>query len=765
MGDEWDGEVFEGVGPRARRKRHGGALRLVSGAQGLQAGFPEDGDVSQAILGILALEMAADRGQVPPDPSLRAIGLLDRGECASSFLGALSGGVRSRLGNDLFPGWPGTWHPCDKRLRAVLEFAAEARVGWWDAPVLGTLYHTLVTPASRKPSGVFYSPQPLVRYLVDSTLGKGLERVGRLMDPEGETPVRGLGVVDPSMGAGAFLLEALEVMRRFYLGEIEPTADPDGLRSRLPGVLLKALYGVDIDPMVRDIAAFSLAVTAGGDFSRLRPILLNNLRVGNALISEGLPQVIAQTYRDDLARLVRQRLTGNVPSRPDWVKEACTRVETQFSGATDWDQSPRAFIWEAEFPEVFFDDQGARLPQAGFSCVLGNPPWSRLRELSSRTERAEMSSFFSRRFKYQKGNHNLYKLFLELALEILAPGGRLGMIIPAAFLGEESSRALRRHLFDGVSVEGLLRVPKRKVQEVFEAAPLIEAALVWGVARNGERPVCRVGEWRGKAIRVPLESLRSLSGPSLVLPRMANPRKEWRVLERFSRYPTLGCFLGVGSTGEGPFHETQHSAFFSRDPQDPQLVRRMRVHRYFLDLSSGYHWARPMFLRQEAFLHEKPGALRDPPLLVCREVLQVGEARRLQFALLEQPLVIGNSVRYLRPNGIDPFLLLALLNSSLLEWYFRAFSHTYHVKGYEILRLPALPPGSGAESRLSSGARYLLSVNGRDGSVDRALDRLVYSVFSLEDEEIGVIEACLGNEGLPGLQEARGIMNALGVSP
>lgn len=768
MGGEWDGGIFEvatSVGLQAREKPHVGAsLGLVSGAQGLQAGLPGDHRVSQAILDILALEMAAGRGQVPPDPSVRAIEMLDRGECASSFLDALCGDVRSLLGNDLFPGGTGMWSRCDKRLKAVLEFAAQAQVTWRDASVLGTLYHTLVTPSSRKPSGVFYSPEPLVRHLVGSTLGKSLRRMEWRIGPNG-VPAGRLRVVDPSMGGGAFLLEALEVARCLCPLEGEPETCLEGPCPYPPGFLLKSLYGVDIDPMARDIAAFSLAVTAGGDFARLRPILLNNLRVGNALISEDLPRMIAESYRDDLAHMVRERVMGNVPPRPAWAVEMAKRVEGGFPRAPDWSQSPRAFLWEVEFPEVFFDDRGKRLSQAGFSCVFGNPPWSRLRELPSQTERAAMSSFFSRRFKCQRGNHNLYKLFLELALEILAPGGRLGFIIPDAFLGEESSRSLRRHLFDSVSVDGVLRVPKRKVREVFEAAPLVEAALVWGVAGNGEEPACYVGEWGGEGIRVPLQSLRSLSGPSMVLPRMVNPGKELRVLERFSGYPTLGDFLGEGVTGEGSFHETQHSTFFSKDPRDPQLVRRMRVHRYFLDLSSGHHWARPMFLRQEAFLRQRPDALKEPPLLVCREVLQVGEARRLQFALLEEPLVIGNSVRYLRPNGIGPFLLLALLNSSLSEWYFRAFSHTYHVKGYEVLRLPALQPGSGVEVHLSRGARYLLSVMGGDTPVDRALDRLVYSAFSLGQGEIDVIEASLGNVGLPSLDEAREIMHALGVSP
>ncbi len=38
-----------------------------------------------------------------------------------------------------------------------------------------------------------------------------------------------------------------------------------------------------------------------------------------------------------------------------------------------------AFCWELEFPEVFFDSQGRKWSDAGFSCVLGNPPWDKIK--------------------------------------------------------------------------------------------------------------------------------------------------------------------------------------------------------------------------------------------------------------------------------------------------------------------------------------------------------------------------------------------------
>jgi Eco57I restriction-modification methylase len=45
-----------------------------------------------------------------------------------------------------------------------------------------------------------------------------------------------------------------------------------------------------------------------------------------------------------------------------------------------------AFCWELAFPEVFYEMDGKRREGAGFSCVLGNPPWDKIK--------AERDSFY-----------------------------------------------------------------------------------------------------------------------------------------------------------------------------------------------------------------------------------------------------------------------------------------------------------------------------------------------------------------------------------
>jgi hypothetical protein len=126
--------------------------------------------------------------------------------------------------------------------------------------------------------------------------------------------------------------------------------------------------------------------------------------------------------------------------------------------------SRRFFHWELVFPEVFWARDGRRDPACGFDAVLGNPPWDALRadtgdaaaRARSRPNRLARLRFLRESGVYRlqgQGHVNQYQLFLERALAILRPGGRLGMILPSGLATDQGSAALRRALLDQVVVE------------------------------------------------------------------------------------------------------------------------------------------------------------------------------------------------------------------------------------------------------------------------------------------------------------------------
>ena len=122
----------------------------------------------------------------------------------------------------------------------------------------------------------------------------------------------------------------------------------------------------------------------------------------------------------------------------------------------------RVFHWSLEFPEIFYDERGLPLTDAGFDVVLGNPPWEMLR--GEGDSRAGVMAFAkgSGHYRLQGDGHtNLYQLFFERGLGLLKRHARCGLILPAGFAGDHGSGVLRRHLFEHAHVETFTTIDNR----------------------------------------------------------------------------------------------------------------------------------------------------------------------------------------------------------------------------------------------------------------------------------------------------------------
>jgi len=157
-------------------------------------------------------------------------------------------------------------------------------------------------PEVRKAGGVFYTPTFIVTYIVINTLGKLLL---------GLTPKEAvkLKIVDPACGSGTFLLGAFEYLLAWHLkwySENDPEKwvknkvivkvgnDYRLTTSKKKEILLNNIYGVDIDAQAVEVTKLSLLLkvleNASGQLElgmeRILPDLGNNIKCGNSLVGE-----------------------------------------------------------------------------------------------------------------------------------------------------------------------------------------------------------------------------------------------------------------------------------------------------------------------------------------------------------------------------------------------------------------------------------------------------------------------------------------------
>ncbi|MBU0703629.1 MAG: N-6 DNA methylase, partial [Chloroflexi bacterium] len=333
----------------------------------------------------------------------------------------------------------------DEVLGGLVQKLYEARYRAMSADIMGNTYEqylgktlaqsngnvvTVDNLETRKKQGSYYTPQVIVRYIVDNALGRYLYATAD-GKPDGapasdEKPktaadILGLRVLDPACGSGSFLIYAYQVLADFYrreIGRLEKEREqreqelvrqgmtmPFDLRIELaqwtaeierlqdyPRLILEThLYGIDLDPQAAEIATVNLIMQAMADQRRndkRLPLILNqNIKVGNSLIGAGPADPRYADHTTDLAELGRLRLKlvaeANGPEHQDTLK-VIDEIAGRVSAALNQDLTAylpdvaahRPLNWAVEFPEAFVDEAGQALGEAaGFEVVVGNPPW------------------------------------------------------------------------------------------------------------------------------------------------------------------------------------------------------------------------------------------------------------------------------------------------------------------------------------------------------------------------------------------------------
>jgi hypothetical protein len=358
---------------------------------------------------------------------------------------------------------------------------------------------TLIT--KRKRDGVFYTPEPIVRRIVEETLGPLLAQWRAEAGwPEAEDPspeaaeaywqrLRAITVLDPACGSGAFLITALrflvaefrQVQDTRYRLRLEPNLPDDAAIAA--GILANNLFGVDINPLSVEIARLSLWLhTAQAE----RPLssLDATVKVGNSLVDTRLHQ------RHEHA-----------PLAPD----AVARI--------------RPFDWQAEFPAAF--------ARGGFDAIVGNPPYVKFQHF--RQPYAETAEYLRHgvngEIPYrstQTGNFDLYLPFIERGLSLLNPGGRMGYIAPNLWPRLEYGEGLRRLILEGRHLERWIDF---RSHQVFEEATIYTAIQIYTKAPNDRillaiRPdgdLAKV-DWADTADAVPYAELPADGGEWLLAP-------------------------------------------------------------------------------------------------------------------------------------------------------------------------------------------------------------------------------------------------------
>jgi hypothetical protein len=449
--------------------------------------------------------------------------------------------------------------------------------------------------------------------------------------------------------------------------------------------------------------------------------------------------------------LARHLVAGGGPL-PEAVADRAVGDARRRADADRW------LHWTLEFPEVFCDEQG-RERGAGFDAVIGNPPWEMLRADESRhaTARAARTVRFARDagvyHARSQGHANEYQLFVERAIRLAAPGGRVGLVVPHGLASDQGAAPLRHLLFRECDTDAIVGFENRR--RVFPIHRSVRFLLVTATRGGRTRQVrCRFGLQDpavldalselppGEALPVAFTPalLAHLSGPDLAIPDVRSPADLALVERLCARHPRLPDPRGWGATFGRELNATDDRGHFTADAAGLPVI-------------DGRH-VTPFRVAVDAVTRRIPrvvaGRLLDEAStfgrtrVAFRDVASSTNRTTLIAALVPAGCVTTHTLFCLRTrlSPGDQRVLAALLNGYVANWLvrLRVSSHV-SLAILQSLPMPRVPPSSDLGWRLATAARLLEEGRDDEGAVEAELQALGAIAYGLTDEELDLVLA------------------------
>jgi len=287
-------------------------------------------------------------------------------------------------------------------------------------------------PEVKKAGGVYYTPQYIVDYIVQNTVGEKIKN----KTPNEITKIK---ICDPACGSGSFLVGAYQYLLNYHLDyytqdkNLETAlkknkiykAGVDSYKLTIEekqNILTSTIFGVDIDSQAVEVTKLSLYLklleNEGKQHkdwlfkysSTLLPSLEDNIKCGNSLIGNDF-------YTQ-----------GNFDfSEDDRIKVNCF----------DWDV-------EFKFLTTNHTNKHEQEDTGIFDVVIGNPPYFNIQTLGAKSEIAQY---------IQRKNPNIWQdksdiLFYFLAKSMQLSKDSMGFILSNAFLFSDKAQKLRNEIIN-----------------------------------------------------------------------------------------------------------------------------------------------------------------------------------------------------------------------------------------------------------------------------------------------------------------------------
>ena len=606
-------------------------------------------------------------------------------------------------------------------------------------------------PEVRKAGGVYYTPEYIVRYIVENTVGKLIE---------GKTPdeIAEMRFADIACGSGSFLLGVFDLLLNYhgqYYNENPKKAHKGdcfnhegklylSLRKKRE-ILLNNIYGVDIDVQAVEVCQLSLYLR-----------LLKEETTGTA-----------HQYQLEFAHTAQMKKL--LPDLSKNIVCGNSLIGTDILDGQLFPSEDERRLNPMNFEDVF----PAAMKRGGFDAIVGNPPFISML-LLDKNQATGTKAYWKDKYHSASGAFDIYILFIERAVELTRKNGFVSYIVPNKFLAAEYAVEFRKWLLQTCQFVSLLDFTRVKVRPVsvypvvpvfrkapFDSRKTIAVARATKPGLDDLQILAPVPCSRLAKVPDNLWSFMTQIGAAVLLKVIARSVQLHEVAEVWgastvaegSEYPALICKNRTAQT----------TADTARFIVSGSIVRYGTKWEYEPVQFMHNLYAKPLILLEHPMPDRRAEQARQPKIIISKVAL---EPRA--FPDLEGQYV-GAYTTYVFPNSMSLQAMTAIINSRVMSFAYRLLYDALAMSGGylrfqppQVRRLPMCAIDLSNRTDRSRHDKIVTKVHAivdakqklasartdkeRDyyvskcASLDRQIDQLVYSLYELTEEEIEIVE-------------------------
>jgi len=649
---------------------------------------------------------------------------------------------------------------------------------------IGSGHHASIEekPEVRKAGGVYYTPQYVVDYIVENTIGKLIE---------GKTPkqISNIKIVDPACGSGSFLIGAYQYLIDFHknyytdngtkTGKKDSPTTPEGnlTSAEKKRILLNNIYGVDIDVNAVEVTKLSLLLkcmegetetTLAQQYrlwhDRILPTLDNNIKSGNSLVdtdfyASQLDFGEEKKIKPFSWQKAFPEVFNRITEKPeDELKIIAQKAKLHANKALQYVSELEEKLNSVNEPASKFNSNG------GFDVVIGNPPYLGGREWKE--ENGNVYDYFIGKYNVAEYQFDIYALFWEAGIRLLKKNGLIGYITPNTWLNNQSNKKLRAYILKNTSIKEIVDYSKIKVFEQATVLPIItilensisksDATEIFEPVENGFRKTQSINQeiWNDGDLSI---ININLSQSDLLLREKIE--EDTQALEKLA---LIKFGIKIYETGKG---KPLQKANFAKDRVYESDLKIDDTYRPYLegkDINPYLITYKSRWLKYG----ENLAAPRNPILFEGERILVrriVGKT--LISAYTNSDYVTGQLLQIVKPfdQSISKYLL-GIINSKLMAFYFRKKYNRQdktfpEIRIYELASLPIKQINGSNKSlqiEIETFVDQLLKLNEEKAATkleskvllleskidycESRINEIVYQLYGLSEDEIKIVE-------------------------